>query len=155
MHEAIIAIGSNIGDRQQYIDSALEQIESRAGHILAVADVIETKAWGYTDQADFLNLAVKIETELSPHELLRALQGIEADLDRVRLVHWGPRTIDLDIIFYDDLVMEEEDLIIPHKLFDQRLFVLEPVCKIAPDLVDPRSGKTIRQLTEELREENR
>lgn len=149
-HRAIVSIGSNMGDRQKYIDAALEAIEARAGHILSVSDVIETKAWGYTEQADFLNLAVEVETDLSPRELLHALNGIEADLDRVRVIHWGPRTIDLDIIFYDDEIVDEEDLHIPHLLFAQRMFVLEPICQIAPDLVDPRSGKTIRQLRQEL-----
>ena len=149
-HRAIVSIGSNMGDRQKYIDAALDAIEARAGHLRSVSDVIETKAWGYTEQADFLNLAVEIETDLSPRELLHALNGIEADLDRVRVIHWGPRTIDLDIIFYDDAIVDEEDLHIPHIMFAQRMFVLEPICQIAPDLVDPRSGKTIRQLRQEL-----
>ena len=150
-HKAIIGIGSNMGDRRAYIDRALEQIEAKAGEILSVSDVIETKAWGKTDQADFLNLAVQIGTIRSPRQLLRVLNEIEADLDRVRLIHWGPRTIDLDIIFYDDLIIDEEDLHIPHALFAERAFVLEPICQIAPDLVDPRSQKTVSVLLEELR----
>ena len=149
---AVIAIGSNMGDRESYIDSALQQIEEKAGHILAVSDIIETKAYGYTDQADFLNLAIMIETAFSPRDLLNVLHEIEADLDRVRIIRWGPRTIDLDIIFYGDMIMDEEDLHIPHIDFAQRDFVLRPICQIAPDLVDPRSGKTIRVILQELTE---
>ena len=153
---AIIAIGSNMGDRKYYIDSALQQIEEKVGHILAVSDIIETKAYGYTDQADFLNLAIMIETDLEPRPLLNALHEIEADLDRVRVIHWGPRTIDLDIIFYGSRIIDEEDLHIPHIEFALRDFVLRPICQIAPDLVDPRSGKTIRVIWQELmdKEEN-
>lgn len=150
--KTIIAIGSNMGEREQYIEDALRLIEERAGHILAVSDTIETKAYGVTDQADFLNLAILLETEFEPRVLLEVLHGIEADLDRVRLIHWGPRTIDLDIIFFDDRIIDEEDLHIPHADFANRTFVLEPVCQIAPDLVDPRSGKTVSLLLQELRE---
>lgn len=151
--KAIIAIGSNMGNREQYIREALSQIEKKAGHILAVSDTIETKAYGVTDQADFLNLAIEIETALSPYDLLAALHGIEADLDRVRLIRWGPRTIDLDIIFYGDRILDAEDLHIPHVDFRNRDFVLRPVCQIAPDLVDPRTGRTVRQLLQELEEQ--
>ena len=92
-----------------------------------------------------------METSLSPRQLLEVLHEIEADLDRVRLIHWGPRTIDLDIVFYADQIIDEPDLQIPHVDFANRLFVLEPVCQIAPDLIDPRSGKTIAQILEEFR----
>ena len=147
---AVIAIGSNMGDRMSYIQSALDQMEEKAGHILAVSDIIETKAYGYTDQADFLNLAILLETELEPYPLLDVLHEIEADLDRVRIIRWGPRTIDLDIIFYGSRILDEEDLHIPHIDFMRRVFVLRPICQIAPDLKDPRTGKTIRTLLKEL-----
>ena len=150
MVRAIIAIGSNMGEREQYIEKAISEIGERIGRVSAVSDTIETKAYGYTDQADFLNLAICIETDLLPRQLLRVLNEIEADLDRVRLIHWGPRTIDLDIIFYGDQIIDEEDLHIPHIDFANRDFVLRPICDIAPDLVDPRSGKTIRQLLADL-----
>ena len=149
-HRTIIAAGSNMGQRQEYINAALDAIGNRVGRILAVSDVIETKAWGLTDQPDFLNLVLQVETELTPRQLLGELQAIEAELDRVRLIHWGPRTIDLDIIFYDDWIIDEEDLHIPHIYVAQRRFVLEPLCQIAPDLIDPRSGKTAAVLLEEL-----
>ena len=152
--KTIIAFGSNMGEKQQYIEKALKQMEEKVGKTLAVSSVIESEPYGYTEQDNFLNGAVLIETELAPYQLLDVLHEIEADLDRVRLIHWGPRTIDLDIIFYDDLIMDEEDLHIPHIDFANRTFVLGPICEIAPDLVDPRSGKTVRQLYEKLLENN-
>ena len=110
---------------------------------------METKAYGYTEQDDFLNMAISVETELEPRELLEALHEIEAELDRVRLIRWGPRTIDLDIIFYGERIIDEEDLHIPHIDFMNRDFVLSPIAEIAPDLTDPRSGKTILQIRDE------
>ena len=149
--KVIIAIGSNMGDRHKYIEEAIRQLDAKAGRVLKRSAVIETKAYGYTDQADFLNLAVSIQTDLTPRQLLVQLHEIEADLDRVRLIRWGPRTIDLDIIFYGDEIIDEEDLHIPHIDMYQRDFVLEPVCEIEPDLKDPRSGRTVRELLEELK----
>lgn len=148
--QAILSIGSNMGDRQEYIDGALAQLEEKAGHILSVSDVIETKAYGYTDQADFLNLALIIDTDLTPRQLLETIHEIEADLDRVRIIRWGPRTIDIDIVFYEDQIIDEEDLHIPHIDFARRRFVLQPICQIAPDFIDPRSGKRMDLLLEEL-----
>ena len=150
--KTILSIGSNMGDRRGYIDGALEQLEQKAGRILAVSDVIETKAYGLTEQDDFLNLAISLETELQPRQLLEVIHEIEADLDRVRIIRWGPRTIDIDIVFYEDWIIDEEDLHIPHIDFANRTFVLEPVCQIEPDLVDPRTGNTVMELLRELRQ---
>ena len=148
--DTIIAIGSNMGDRQGYIDRAIEMIGERVGRILKVSDVIETKAYGLEDQADFLNLAIEVDTELDPRQLLASLQGIEADLDRVRDIRWGPRTIDLDIIFYGDEIVDDDDLHIPHADFHNRKFVLGPLCRLDPDRVDPKTGKTVSLLLREL-----
>ena len=150
--KTILSIGSNMGDRRGYIDRALEQLEDLAGHILAVSDVIETKAYGLTEQDDFLNLALAMETDLEPRQLLDVIHEIEADLDRARIIRWGPRTIDIDIVFYGDRIIDEEDLHIPHIDFANRTFVLEPVCQIEPDLVDPRTGNTVTELLKELRQ---
>ncbi|MDO5491002.1 MAG: 2-amino-4-hydroxy-6-hydroxymethyldihydropteridine diphosphokinase [Bacillota bacterium] len=146
----IIALGSNMGDRQKYIDDALIRMEERVGHITACSGIMETKAYGITDQADFLNMVIAVETEKEPRQLLAALNGIEAELDRVRLIRWGPRTIDLDIIFYEDRIIDEEDLHIPHIDMYSRRFVLEPAAQIAPDQIDPRTGKTVSRLLKEL-----
>ena len=150
--KAVVAFGTNMGDRLRYIHRALELMERKAGRLLAVSDIIETKAYGYTDQDDFLNGAVMIDTKYTPRQLLDVLHEIEAELDRVRLIRWGPRTIDLDIIFFEDQIIDEEDLHIPHIDFRNRLFVMGPIAQIAPDLVDPRSGRKICDLLQELQQ---
>lgn len=141
--KAVIALGSNIGDRRAYLEQAIALMEERAGHIVKRSSVIETKAYGYTDQADFLNMAILLETTLSPHGLLAVLHDIEAELDRTREVHWGPRTIDLDIIFYGDHVINDPELTIPHPDYSNRDFVLQPVKEIVPGFTDPATGSPI------------
>ena len=145
--KAVIALGSNMGDRNNYLERAIEQMDLRAGKVLKRSSILETKAYGYTDQADFLNMAVLLETELSPHDLLDVLHEIEAELDRVRLIHWGPRTIDLDIIFYGDQILNDPDLIIPHADYRNRSFVLTPLLEIVPDYEDPVTHIKIRDMT--------
>ena len=153
--KAIIALGSNMGDRQGYLEAAQAAIEERVGHIAAHSSVMETKAYGYTDQDDFLNMAVEVETEMEPHAMLRELLAIEADLDRVRLIHWGPRTIDLDVIYCEDRIINDEELKVPHPDLVNREFVLRPVSEIAPELVDPLRGKKVEELLAECVKKNR
>lgn len=153
--KAIIALGSNMGDRQGYLEAAQAAIEERVGHIAARSSVMETKAYGYTDQDDFLNMAVEVETEMEPHAMLRELLAIEADLDRVRLIHWGPRTIDLDVIYCEDRIINDEELKVPHPDLVNREFVLRPVSEIAPELVDPLRGKKVEELLAECVKKNR
>jgi 2-amino-4-hydroxy-6-hydroxymethyldihydropteridine diphosphokinase len=120
---------------------------SRAGMaVTAQSRAYETKAWGVTNQADFINMCVEIETLLTPLELLRALQGIETQIGRDKTYRWGPREIDLDILFYGELVIDEEALKIPHPYAHLRRFVLEPLAAIAPELIHPLIGETIGQL---------
>lgn len=153
--KAIIALGSNMGDRQGYLEAAQAAIEERVGHIAAHSSVMETKAYGYTDQDDFLNMAVEVETAMEPHAMLRELLAIEADLDRVRLIHWGPRTIDLDVIYCEDRIINDEELKVPHPDLVNREFVLRPVSEIAPELVDPLRGKKVEELLAECVKKNR
>lgn len=149
--KTIVALGSNMGDRRGYIQRALEKIEERAGRVVSASDIIETRAYGLEEQDDFLNMVILLDTDLSPRDLLRCLNEIEAELERIRDIRWGPRTIDLDIIYYGDEIINEEDLIIPHQDLHNRRFVLEPLCQIAPDWKDPRSGKSAKELLEELK----
>ena len=119
-------------------------------NVSAVSSFLTTKPYGVTDQDDFLNGCLKLRTLLSPRELLDVLHGIEQDAGRERKLRWGPRTLDLDIIFYDDLILEADDLCIPHVDMHRRSFVLEPLHEIAPYKRHPCNKKTVREMLEEL-----
>ena len=141
---AILSLGSNIEPRQEHLDRAVARLEAHPDiRLRRLAPWIETEPWGMTEQATFINGAVLIDTLLSPEALLDAIHDIENTEGRERIIHWGPRTLDIDIIYYDDLLMTTEDLTIPHPLSMQRAFVMEPVLTIAPYYIDPRYGKTI------------
>lgn len=148
--QAIIALGSNMGDRRAYLRRALAEIEARAGKICAQSSVLETAAYGYTEQDDFLNMAIVIDTDLSPEALLDTLLTIETELGRVRTIHWGPRTIDLDIIYLEDRIVETSRLHVPHPDLHNRRFVLEPIAEICPQFLDPLRNRTIAELLSEL-----
>lgn len=170
-HTAYIAMGSNIGDRQANLDQAVEALghlprnirtdefcslkEANGGkdirhtHVVKVSKYYETPPYGMTEQPDFLNACLKLRTLLTPQELLKTLQKIEQDAGRERVIHWGPRTLDLDIIFYDKLVLETADLCIPHVEMHKRRFVLEPLHDIAPYKRHPVYGKTVREMLEQ------
>lgn len=153
-HTAYIALGSNMGDRLNYLDTALAEIKNnRKIRLLKVASYLETEPYGGVEQDSFINSACKIETIYSPYELLDELHRIEQLAERKREIHWGPRTLDLDIIYYDELVMAEGDLIIPHADMENRTFVLEPLCEIAPYYRHPATGLTNKQMLKKLIEQ--
>lgn len=135
MAKVLIALGSNMGDRKANIEKAIELMRARGINIQKVASLYETAPVGYTDQDWFVNTVASGETELSPEALLEVLQRIESELLRVRKIHWGPRTIDLDVLFYDDLEMVTEKLIIPHPRIKERAFVLIPLLELEPNFV--------------------
>lgn len=149
MVKAFIAFGSNRGNREENIDRALTLLKKRCT-IIKKSSVHETTPVGYTDQRNFLNGVLMVETALSPEELLHFLQKIEKMLGRIRRIKNGPRTIDLDILFYNDVIIDTEDLTVPHPRIHKRLFVLEPLSEIAPGFVHPVLEKTIRELRNEL-----
>ncbi len=152
--QVYLGIGSNIGDRMVFIQKAIDAIARLDGcRLIQVAPVFETKPVGYAEQGDFLNTVVMVETSLTPDELLQQTQTIEHDLHRVREIHWGPRTIDIDILFYGKCRIESDTLTIPHPLLHQRGFVLAPMYSIAKDYVHPVLGKTIAELYDELADE--
>ena len=148
-----LVIGSNVGDRSAYLQHACGALEGRAGHLLVTSPVYQTAAWGFTSASDFYNQVVVLESSLNPDELLGLIHSIEDAAGRRR--DPGPyhdRTLDIDILFYDRLVIQQPDLRIPHPLLEQRKFVLEPLAAICPFLLHPVSGKTIWQLRRECQD---
>jgi 2-amino-4-hydroxy-6-hydroxymethyldihydropteridine diphosphokinase len=188
---AYIGIGSNLGDRQKNIETAIQKLRERKGiEVKEISSVIETEPVGDTEQPKFFNACFRVETGLYPDELLDVLQSIERemgrdrstssrlnteeqlkmlqegklDLDTVNTLiasknqqeqkqqkRWGPRTIDLDILFYDDIIMKGNNLIIPHPLLHERVFVLQPLSEIAPNLMHPIFKKSINEMLMEYR----
>jgi 2-amino-4-hydroxy-6-hydroxymethyldihydropteridine diphosphokinase len=135
-------IGGNIGDRLVNLEIARKSIEQRCGVIQKQSSIFETEAWGYKDQPAFYNQALCLETALSPQDLMDTLLAIEQAMGRERLMPLGPRTIDLDILYYNQTVIETPTLIIPHPRLSERNFVLVPLMEIAPDFVHPILKKT-------------
>jgi 2-amino-4-hydroxy-6-hydroxymethyldihydropteridine diphosphokinase len=147
-HRAFIAVGANLGDRAATIRAALDALDRTAGvRVVRVSRLIENPAVGGPVGAPpFLNGAAELSTTLDPHALLAALLEIERGLGRERRQKWAPRTIDLDLLLYDDRVIRSEDLTVPHPLMHERDFVLTPLAEIAPDVVHPILRKTVRAL---------
>jgi dihydroneopterin aldolase/2-amino-4-hydroxy-6-hydroxymethyldihydropteridine diphosphokinase len=149
-HTAYIALGSNEGDKLNYLEEAVQSIkENKNCRFIKVSDIIITKPYGPVPQEDFLNGCLMIQTLYSPLELLGFLQSLEQAAGRTREVHWGPRTLDLDILMYDDIILDHEELVIPHPEMHKRAFVLEPLNQIAPNLVHPVLNARIRDLVEQ------
>jgi 2-amino-4-hydroxy-6-hydroxymethyldihydropteridine diphosphokinase len=149
MAVAYIGIGSNLDCRELNCFQSIELMKSGSGVVEVCSSLHETKAWGVTDQPDFINMAVKLVTSHEPLALLHRLQQIEQTKGREKTFRWGPRVIDLDILFYDNLTVATLELIIPHPGAHERLFVLKPMMEIAPCFIHPLLNKTIRQLYEE------
>lgn len=146
-NQAYLGVGSNLGDREKNIRDAIAYLEEdELTRVEKVSTLIVTEPVGYTEQEDFLNGAIQISTLRSPEELLELLQGIEQKLKRERVIHWGPRTIDLDILLFNQEVVQKENLCIPHIEMENRMFVLKPLCEIAPYAVHPLSGRRVREL---------
>jgi len=143
-----LGLGSNIGERAATILRALDEIETRGiARITARSSLWRTPPWGYTEQEDFANLCALAETRLPPAELLSAVKTLERDLGRIDTVRWGPRVIDIDILFYDDLRSDDADLTLPHRELFRRAFVLVPLAEIAPDLMI--AGRRIADVVQE------
>lgn len=153
-NQVFLALGSNLGDRKGYLDMAVQELEQRADvRIKNIAPYIETEPYGENAKYPFLNSCMEIETLLSPEELLELCNEIEKKGQRERNIHWGPRTLDLDILFYNDEILSTNRLVIPHPEIEKRTFVLQPMCEIAPYFRHPIQQKTMKQLLEEIRKQ--
>jgi 2-amino-4-hydroxy-6-hydroxymethyldihydropteridine diphosphokinase len=148
MPKLYLLLGGNLGDRTLYLQQARETIAKQVGTIVQASAIYETAAWGKTDQPSFLNQVLQVSTDLSPERVLQTINTIEHDLGRERLEHWGARVIDIDILFYDNLVQQTQRLTIPHPQLHLRRFTLLPLQEISPDLVHPGLKQTIAELLE-------
>lgn len=149
MGAVYVALGSNLGDRLQYLHAAVERL-GNYGVVEAVSDVYETDPVGYADQPAFLNAVLRLRTGVPPAELLAGILAIEADLGRARSFPNAPRTLDLDLLLYDQRVLDTADLVLPHPRLHERAFVLVPLAAIAPDLRHPLNGLRVGELLAQI-----
>lgn len=150
-HRAFIGFGTNMGNKLQNIETALASLKTLDGLIiLNQSTIIETEPWGYEDQDVFLNGVLEIKTFLPPRELMTRLLAIEEELKRERTIPWGPRTLDLDILFYDDLISDDPQVILPHPRAHERGFVMKPMTEIAPYFIHPVFRKSMSELLKEV-----
>ena len=155
MNEVYLQLGSNIGDRLDNLDQSIKIITERIGNVLEKSSVYESTPWGVENQRNFLNQVIFVKSNFDPYTILDLVLQIEKDMGRIRIEKWGERIIDIDILFIDDLIIESENLCIPHEFIAKRKFVLQPMCEIASGFIHPKLNKTISQLLEECIDEEK
>ncbi len=147
--QVVLLLGGNLGNRVQNLSKALEALQQDIGTVQKKSSIYETAAWGITDQPNFLNQVVIIKTHLTAQEVIKKIFVIEKQLGRERLIKMGPRLIDIDILFYDDKIIENKNLIVPHPRIQDRKFVLEPLNEIIPNYIHPIINKSVQLLLQE------
>ena len=146
MHNVYLLTGSNVGDSLALLNTAINHINTQVGKVIQQSSIYKTAPWGNVNQQHFYNQVLLVQTTLSAHQVLQTILQIELDMGRVRELKWAPRTIDIDILFYDNVVLDEADLIVPHPLLHLRKFTLQPMAELAANLVHPKLQATISQL---------
>ena len=155
-HKVYIGVGSNLGEREEYMQLAQKRVSALPKtRNFKTASIIETEPYGYTEQEKFLNTVYYIETLDTPEEFLDKLHQIENEANRKREIHWGPRTLDLDILLYDELITEDERITLPHPEMTKRLFVLEPLCELLPRGIHPLERRRYLDILEDLKEKEK
>lgn len=152
MIDVFLLLGSNLGNREEYLQKAIDLIETEIGVVTQISSVYETEAWGKTDEPNYLNQVVRVNTQLSARQVLEKVLEIETRMGRVREKKWGSRIIDVDILFYGRNIINEPGLIVPHPELHNRKFTLEPLNELVPDLQHPVLKKSIFQLKSELKD---
>lgn len=152
-HKVYLSLGSNMGDKRENLLEAIKKVgELENTEVVKSSTILETEPFGYIEQDNFLNACLEVKTLLTPQEFLSSILKIELDMGRVREIKWGPRVIDIDILFYDNEIIQEDNLAVPHPWICEREFVLEPLSEIAPNYVHPLERKTIMMLARKLKE---
>lgn len=147
-----LGLGSNLGNRAENLLTAQRLIEEQVGKIRSKSSIYETAAWGITEQDAFLNQVIEVETSFSPSAVLHLVLKIEKDMGRIRAIKWGERSIDIDVLYYNDEVISTENLAIPHPFIQERKFVLVPLCEISQDFIHPKLKQTNLELFEKCQD---
>lgn len=151
---AVLSLGGNQGDREELLSKAIHEV-SKENRVLKISSIYLTEAWGSVAFGDFLNQVILIQTELVPYKLLEFAQKIELKLGRKRNQHWGNRTMDIDILYFEDQIISSKDLTLPHPYIQDRRFVLVPLEEIMPDFVHPKLGKTHKELLDSCTDQSK
>lgn len=146
MQRVLLGLGTNLGDKRKNLEIALESISNKIGAITRLSSLYETKAWGVQNQDNYYNLALEVYTEIYPFALIREILEIESSLGRVREKKWDSRIIDIDILFFENYIINTDHLQLPHPFIEKRNFVLEPLNELVSDLIHPKLRNTIREL---------
>lgn len=151
-NKIFLGLGSNLGNREENLSTAQKLIEEKVGKIRSKSSIYETAAWGITEQNAFLNQVLEVETSFSPSAVLHLVLNIEKDMGRIREIRWGERSIDIDILYYNNEIISTETLVVPHPFIQERKFVLVPLCEIAPAFIHPKLNQTNLELLEKCRD---